>query len=74
MAEVQSLVTPTGFGTPRRMATGIDYNRMAMLIAVLEKRAGYFIGNMDCYINIIGVLKLTSLPQIYRLRLPLFQA
>lgn len=58
MAEVQSLVTPTGFGTPRRMATGIDYNRMAMLIAVLEKRAGYFIGNMDCYINIIGGLKI----------------
>ncbi|MBE6827408.1 MAG: DNA repair protein RadA [Ruminococcaceae bacterium] len=58
MAEVQSLVTPTGFGTPRRMATGIDYNRMAMLIAVLEKRAGYFIGNMDCYVNIIGGLKI----------------
>ncbi len=58
MAEVQSLVTPTGFGNPRRMATGLDYNRMAMLIAVLEKRAGYFIGNMDCYINIIGGLKI----------------
>lgn len=57
MAEIQSLVTPTGFGTPRRMANGIDYNRMAMLIAVLEKRAGYFIGNMDCYVNIIGGLK-----------------
>lgn len=58
MAEVQSLVTPTGFGNPRRMATGIDYNRMTMLIAVLEKRAGYFIGNMDCYVNIIGGLKI----------------
>ena len=58
MAEVQSLVTPTGFGTPRRMASGIDYNRMAMLIAVLEKRAGYFLGNMDCYVNIIGGLKI----------------
>lgn len=58
MAEVQSLVTPTGFGNPRRMATGIDYNRMAMLLAVLEKRAGYFVGNMDCYINIIGGLKI----------------
>ena len=40
MAEVQSLVTPTGFGTPRRMATGVDYGRVAMLLAVLEKRAG----------------------------------
>lgn len=58
LAEVQSLVTPTGFGTPRRMATGIDYNRMSMLIAVLEKRAGYFLGNMDCYVNIVGGLKI----------------
>lgn len=58
LAEIQSLVTPTGFGTPRRMATGIDYNRMAMLIAVLEKRAGYFLGNMDCYTNVIGGLKI----------------
>ncbi len=58
MAEVQSLVTPTGFGNPRRMATGIDYNRMAMLIAVLEKRCGYYMSNMDCYVNIIGGLKI----------------
>jgi DNA repair protein RadA/Sms len=58
LAEVQGLVTPTGFGTPRRMATGFDYNRMSMLLAVLEKRAGYFFGNMDAYINIVGGLKL----------------
>lgn len=58
LAEVQSLVTPTGFGTPRRMATGVDYGRMSMLLAVLEKRAGYFLGNMDCYVNIIGGLKI----------------
>ena len=58
LAEVQSLVTPTGFGTPRRMATGVDYGRMSMLLAVLEKRAGYFVGNMDCYVNIIGGLKI----------------
>ncbi len=58
LAEVQGLVTPTGFGNPRRMATGFDYNRMSMLIAVLEKRAGYFFGNMDVYINIVGGLKL----------------
>lgn len=56
LAEVQSLVTPSGFGNPRRMATGIEYNRMAMLIAVLEKRCGYFLGNMDCYTNVIGGL------------------
>ncbi len=58
MAEIQSLVTPTGFGTPRRMATGIDYGRMAMLIAVLEKRVGYYLNNMDCYTNVIGGLKI----------------
>jgi len=58
LAEVQGLVTPTGFGTPRRMANGFDYNRMSMIIAVLEKRAGYFFGNMDTYINIVGGMKL----------------
>ena len=58
MAEVQALVTKTGFGTPRRMATGFDYNRMSLLIAVLEKRAGYFFGALDTYINIVGGLRL----------------
>ncbi len=58
LAEVQALVTPTGFGNPRRMSTGFDYNRTAMLLAVLEKRAGYFFGNMDTYVNIVGGLKL----------------
>ena len=58
LAEVQALVTPTGFGNPRRMSTGFDYNRTAMLLAVLEKRAGYFFGNMDTYVNVVGGLKL----------------
>ena len=58
LAEVQGLVCATGFGTPRRMSTGFDYNRMSMLLAVLEKRAGYFFNNMDAYINVIGGLKL----------------
>ena len=58
MAEVQALVTKTGFGNPRRTSTGFDYNRMALIIAVLEKRAGYFFGSLDTYINIIGGLKL----------------
>lgn len=57
LAEVQGLATTSGFGNPRRMAAGFDYNRMAMLIAILEKRAGYFFGNMDCYVNIVGGLK-----------------
>lgn len=58
LAEVQGLVCATGFGTPRRMSTGFDYNRMNMLLAVLEKRAGYFFNNMDAYINVVGGLKL----------------
>lgn len=58
LAEVQGLVTASGFGTPRRMSTGFDYNRMSMIIAVLEKRAGYFFNGMDAYLNIVGGLKL----------------
>lgn len=58
LAEVQGLVTPTGFGNPRRMSTGFDYNRMALLLAVLEKRSGFFFANLDAYLNIIGGLKL----------------
>lgn len=58
LAEVQALVTPTGFGTPRRMTNGFDFNRMAMLMAVLEKRAGYYFANTDCYLNIVGGLKI----------------
>lgn len=58
LAEVQGLVCATEFGTPRRMSTGFDYNRMSMLLAVLEKRAGYFFNNMDAYVNVVGGLKL----------------
>lgn len=58
LAEVQALVSKTGFGTPRRMSTGFDYNRFALLIAVLEKRAGYFFGNLDAYVNVVGGLRL----------------
>ena len=58
LAEVQGLVTPTGFGNPRRMSTGFDYNRMSMLIAVLEKRCGYYFSNADCYINVAGGMKI----------------
>ncbi len=58
LSEVQGLATATGFGNPRRMTTGFDYNRMCLLLAVLEKRAGYFFSNMDTYINIVGGLRL----------------
>lgn len=58
LAEVQALVTTTNFGIPRRMATGFDYNRLSLIIAVLEKRSGYFFGSMDTYINVAGGLKI----------------
>lgn len=58
LAEVQALVTKTGFGTPRRTSTGFDYNRMNLILAVLEKRAKYPFGNLDVYINIVGGLRL----------------
>jgi DNA repair protein RadA/Sms len=58
LAEVQGLATASGYGTPRRMATGFDYNRMSLLLAVLEKRAGYFFSNLDAYVNVVGGLRL----------------
>ncbi len=58
LTEIQSLTTKTNFGTPRRAAAGIDYNRLNLLLAVLEKRAGFFIRNMDIYINVVGGLEL----------------
>lgn len=60
LAEVQGLVSPTGFGNPRRMSTGFDNNRLALLLAVLEKRAGFFFSNLDAYLNIVGGLRLTE--------------
>ena len=58
LAEVQGLVTPSGFGNPRRTATGFDYNRLNLLLAVIEKRVGLNLSNSDAYINIVGGMKL----------------
>jgi len=58
LAEIQGLATTTGFGNPRRMSTGFDYNRMSLLLAVLEKRAGYYFSNLDTYVNVVGGLRL----------------
>lgn len=54
LLEVQALVAPTGFGTPRRMATGADHNRMNMVLAVLERRVGLHLQSSDAYVNIAG--------------------
>ena len=58
LAEVQGLVTSTAFGNPRRMSTGFDYNRLSLLLAVLEKRVGFHFSAFDAYVNIVGGLKL----------------
>ncbi|MCX7921084.1 MAG: DNA repair protein RadA [Clostridia bacterium] len=57
LIEVQALVCPTNFGVPRRMATGVDYNRITLLMAVLEKRVGMQLHNHDAYVNIVGGIK-----------------
>ena len=56
--EIQALTTATAFGNPRRMAAGYDYNRLNLILAVLEKRAGLFYSNLDVYLNVVGGLKL----------------
>lgn len=58
LAEIQGLVCASGFGNPRRISNGFDFNRLNMLIAVLEKRGGYYFSNTDAYINIVGGMKL----------------
>ena len=60
LAEVQALTATTGFGMARRAATGLDYNRVVLLIAVLEKKLGYNMQNQDVYINVIGGIKTTE--------------
>lgn len=58
LAEVQALLTPSAFGTPRRSSNGFDYNRAMLLMAVLEKRGGLAVNTCDAYLNVIGGLYL----------------
>lgn len=60
MVEIQALVCKSNFGMPRRQATGMDYNRVNLLMAVIEKRAGLNIGDQDAYVNIAGGMKITE--------------
>lgn len=57
LIEIQALVCATNFGMPRRMATGVDYNRITLLMAVLEKRVGLQLYNYDAYVNVVGGIK-----------------
>ncbi|MGY3716702.1 DNA repair protein RadA [Sutcliffiella cohnii] len=58
LVEIQALISPTSFGNPRRMATGIDHNRVSLIMAVLEKRAGLLLQNQDAYLKVAGGVKL----------------
>ena len=60
LIELQALTTPTVFGLPRRAANGIDYNRITMLIAVLEKKTGLPLGSQDVYLNVVSGIKLVE--------------
>lgn len=60
LVELQALVSPTSFGTPRRMATGVDHHRVSLIMAVLEKRVGLLLQNQDAYINVAGGVRLNE--------------
>ena len=60
LLEIQALVARTGLGNPRRSSTGIDYNRMNLLIAVLEKRLGFQLSECDAYVNIVGGVRINE--------------
>ena len=58
LVEIQALVCSSGYGVPRRMTTGVDHNRVALIMAVLEKRVGMQMGNSDAYVNVVGGVKI----------------
>jgi DNA repair protein RadA/Sms len=60
MVELQALVSQTNFGMPRRTSIGVDFNKVNLLVAVLEKRAGLHLGGMDIFINVAGGLKIVE--------------
>lgn len=60
LVEVQALVCQTGFNMPRRTAAGTDYNRVTLLMAVLEKRLGISLAGCDAYVNVAGGMKITE--------------
>ncbi len=60
LIELQALTTPSIFGIPRRTANGIDYNRLTLLVAVLEKKAGLALGSQDIYLNVVSGIKISE--------------
>jgi DNA repair protein RadA/Sms len=60
LIELQALVSPTTFGMPRRTCIGVDFNRVNLLVAVLEKIAGLHLGGMDIFVNVVGGIKIVE--------------
>ena len=60
LVEVQALVAKTPYGMPRRTAVGFDYNRVTMLLAILERRLGMDFGAYDAYVNVVGGMRVTE--------------
>lgn len=60
LVELQALTSPSVFGIPKRTANGIDYNRLAVLIAVIEKKAGIALGGQDVYLNVVSGIKIAE--------------
>ncbi len=60
LAEIQALVAKSSMQAPRRVATGFDYNRIWLILAVMEKRTGYYFGSLDVYVNIVGGLRINE--------------
>ena len=58
LIELQALVSPTNFGVPRRTSIGVDYNRVSLLLAVLEKRAGLHLMGQDVFLNVVGGIRI----------------
>ena len=58
LVEIQALASKAGFGTPQRVATGLDHRRLAVLLAVLERRGGLPFGNLDVFVNVTGGMRL----------------
>ena len=60
LVEVQALVSSAGYGTPRRLVSGLDYNRVCMIVAVLERRCGFRLGDQDVYASVAGGLRIAE--------------
>ena len=60
LVELQALTSTSVFGLPRRTANGVDYNRLTLLMAVIEKKAGMNLGNQDVYLNVVSGIKVSE--------------